>query len=144
MQVSEKLQILLVEDNISDAKLTQYALSRLTPSPELIHFDAGEEFLDYLDKADTHTVLLILLDLNLPRMSGLDILRVLRRQKAYRKFPVVMFSSSGEQRDVNASYDCGANAYVQKPLSLEDFDRAMEAIVNFWSCINKIPRLAGA
>lgn len=144
MQTPRKLQIILVEDSLSDAKLTQYALSRLSPSPELLHFEAGDEFFDYLNKHDIHLFSLILLDLNLPKMSGLDILATLRQHREYRQIPVVMFSSSKEETDVLNSYQNGANAYVQKPLTLEDFDQAMEAIVNFWSYANVVPNLARA
>jgi two-component system response regulator len=144
MQTPKKLQIILVEDSLSDAKLTQYALSRLSPTPDLLHFETGDIFFDYLKDHDTNLFSLILLDLNLPKMSGLDILTAFRRQKKYSQIPVVMFSSSKEEKDVITSYQNGANAYVQKPLTLEDFDQAMEAIVNFWAYANVVPSLASA
>ncbi|PHN02787.1 response regulator [Flavilitoribacter nigricans] len=144
MQAPKKLQIILVEDSLSDAKLTQYAISRLSPSPELLHFETGDLFFDYLEKDGINLFSLILLDLNLPRMSGIDILQLLRKQKQYSQIPVVMFSSSREETDVLSSYQHGANAYVQKPLTLEDFDRAMEAIVNFWTYANVVPSVVRA
>ncbi len=144
MQASKRLQIILIEDSLSDAKLTQYALSRLSPSPELLHFEAGDIFFDYLQKNNINPFSLILLDLNLPRMSGLDILCMLRKESKFNQIPIVMFSSSKEETDVVKSYEYGANAYVQKPLNLEDFDNAMKAIVNFWSYANITPHLARA
>lgn len=144
MQAARKLQIILIEDSLSDAKLTQYALSRLSPSPEMLHFETGDRFFDYLHKNDISHYALILLDLNLPRMNGLDILRSFRQERRYNQIPVVMFSSSKEETDVMTSYQYGANAYVQKPITLEDFDQAMEAIVNFWSYANIVPHLVRA
>jgi two-component system response regulator len=143
MQASRKFQIVLIEDSPSDAKLTHYALSRLSPTPELLHFETGEIFFNYLRNNQLHQFSLILLDLNLPRMNGLEILRVFRKGKKYNRVPVVMFSSSKEETDVINSYQSGANAYVQKPITLEEFDQAMEAIVNFWSCANVVPCLLG-
>lgn len=136
MHPPKKLQIILVEDSISDAKLTQYALSQLSPAPDLLHFAAGEELFFFLDNHRIDTFSLILLDLNLPKMSGLDILRKLRQRHDLGRLPIVMFSSSKKETDVLSSYEYGANAYVQKPLTLDDFDRAMAAIVNFWSYAN--------
>lgn len=136
MQPPKKLQIILVEDSISDAKLTQYALSQLSPAPDLLHFEAGEDFFLFLDNHKIDAFSLILLDLNLPKMNGLEILQALRRRHDLGRLPVVMFSSSKKETDVLSSYEYGANAYVQKPLTLDDFDRAMEAIVNFWSYAN--------
>lgn len=146
MEPLKKLKIILVEDSISDVKLTQYALDQLTPTPELVHFPAGEDLFLFLDqnKDADNDFSLILLDLNLPKMSGLDILRGLRRREDISRLPVVIFSSSKKDTDVLSCYENGANAYVQKPLTLDDFDRAMEAIVNFWSYANLTPHLARA
>lgn len=141
MQASKKFQIILIEDSLSDAKLTQYALSRLSPSPGLLHFETGDLFFDYLQENEVNKFSLILLDLNLPRMSGLDILRAFRKEHKYNQIPVVMFSSSKEETDVILSYEYGANAYVQKPLNLEDFISAMKAIVTFWRYANITPHL---
>lgn len=139
MQVYKHLQIILVEDSISDAKLTQYVLSGLSPSPILLHFESGDALFDYLENSDINLFSLILLDMNLPRMSGLEILAALRKKKEYQQIPVVMFSSSKEEKDVLNSYQGGANAYVQKPLTLEEFGQTVEAIVNFWTHANVLP-----
>lgn len=143
MESAKQLKIILIEDSVSDAKLTQYALSRLSPSPELIHFENGETFFEFIENTDIGGSSIVLLDLNLPRMSGLDILQALRNQKHFHPIPVVIFSSSKEVLDVQSCYEHGANAYVQKPLTLEDFDSAIEAIVNFWSYANVVPGPAG-
>ncbi|MCB0633874.1 MAG: response regulator [Saprospiraceae bacterium] len=138
------MKIILVEDSISDVKLTQYALDQLTPAPELLHFYAGEDLFLFLDQSSQNNFSLILLDLNLPKMSGLEILQGLRRRHDMSRLPVVIFSSSKKETDVLSCYENGANAYVQKPLTLDDFDRAMEAIVNFWSHANLAPNLVRA
>ena len=144
MQPTKKLRIILVEDSISDTELTQYALKQLSPSPELVHFPDGDDFFLYLDDQKVENFSLILLDLNLPKMSGLEILRSLRQRHDLCRLPVVIFSSSNEERDVVSCYESGANAYVQKPLTLYAFDRAMEAIVNFWTYANVGPHLMRA
>jgi CheY-like chemotaxis protein len=144
MEPLKKLKIILVEDSISDVKLTQYALDQLTPAPELLHFSAGEDLFLFLDQTPYNNWSLILLDLNLPKMSGLEILQHLRRRHDMSRLPVVIFSSSKKDTDVLSCYEHGANAYVQKPLTLDDFDRAMEAIVNFWSYANLAPNLVRA
>lgn len=132
-------RIILVEDSVSDAKLTHYALSQLTPAPELLHFSNGEELFAFIDEGNLEYVYLILLDLNLPKMSGLDILRELRMRASCCRLPIVIFSSSDNEVDIIASYQQGANAYVQKPLTLDDFDQALTSIVEFWSRINVAP-----
>ena len=144
MQPTKKLRIILVEDSISDAKLTQYALNQLSPSPELLHFPAGDDLFLYLEGQKAENFSLILLDLNLPKMSGLEILQTLRQRHDLCRLPVVIFSSSNEEADVLSCYESGANAYVQKPLTLDDFDRAMKAIVNFWTYANVGPYLMRA
>lgn len=144
MEPLKKLKIILVEDSISDVKLTQYALDQLTPAPELVHFAAGEDLFLFLDQASSSDFSLILLDLNLPRMSGLDILRSLRCRHDMSRLPVVIFSSSKKDSDVLSCYESGANAYVQKPMTLDDYDQAMQAIVNFWSYANLAPHLVRA
>lgn len=144
MQLQKKSQIILVEDSVSDAKLTQYALEQLSPAPELLHFEAGEALFRYLDQHKVENFSLILLDLNLPKMNGLEILQSLRKRRELCQMPVVMFSSSNENQDVQSCYESGANGYVQKPLTLDGFDRAMAAIVNFWQNANIGPHVVRA
>lgn len=131
-------RIILVEDSASDAKLTHYALSQLKPSPELLHFSDGEQLFSFLDQGKLDRIYLILLDLNLPKMSGLEILRKLRLRDDSCRLPIVIFSSSDNESDILSSYEYGANAYVQKPLTLDDFDQTLGAIVSFWSKTNVV------
>src|SRR5215470_4198089 len=115
--------ILLVEDNPDDAELTLRAFAKHKIANEVVHIADGEEALEYLlavdryqgrDEATDPTV--VLLDLKLPKLSGLDVLRRMRGDERTRRMPVVVLTSSNEERDMIASYDLGANSFVRKPV----------------------------
>ena len=138
--------ILLVEDNPDDELLALRALRKNGIAGDVVVVRDGVEALDYLfatgdyagrDARDVPR--LILLDLNLPRVNGLEVLRHLRSDERTRLLPVVILSSSGEQRDKRECYDLGANSYVRKPVNFEQFVRAVEQLKSYWLVLNEAP-----
>jgi len=142
--------ILLVEDNPSDADLTKRALSRGRISNELVIAEDGQEALDYLrgegayaGRAVAETPSVILLDLKLPRVDGLEVLRQLRANERTRRLPVVILTSSQEQQDILAGYDLGANSYVRKPVDFTRFAEAVRTLGLYWLLLNEPPPEVG-
>ena len=138
--------ILLVEDNPDDAELTLRAFSKHKIANEVVHVSDGEEALDYLfasgryqgrDEATDPTV--VLLDLKLPKVSGLDVLRRMRADERTRRMPVVVLTSSSEERDIIASYDLGANSFVPKPVDFAQFMEAVRELCLYWLVLNQLP-----
>ena len=128
--------ILLVEDNPSDIELTRRALQKIRIANELIVADDGLAALDYLSQAHDLPAL-VLLDLKLPRVSGLDVLRRIRMEERFRYLPVVIFTTSAEESDIIKSYDLGANSYMQKPVDFMQFMTAIDALGLYWLILNK-------
>jgi CheY-like chemotaxis protein len=138
--------ILLIEDNQSDVELTRRAFERSHIANELIVVEDGQEALDYLmgegnwagrDVTDLPT--LTLLDLKLPRLPGLEVLRRIRADPRTRRMPVVILTSSKEESDVAQGYDLGVNSYICKPIDFEQFTRATEQLGLFWLLLNEPP-----
>lgn len=131
--------ILLVEDNRSDIELTKRAFAMNRIENDLAIAEDGQEALDYLC-SDAHVQpALVLMDLKLPRISGLDILRQIRADSRTRRIPVVILTSSQEERDIAAGYDSGANGYIHKPVDFTQFVRAVEQLGRYWLAVNKPP-----
>ncbi len=138
--------ILLAEDNPNDEELTLRALRKYNVSNEVVVVRDGQEALDYLFGSGEHaernmSVMpqVVLLDINLPKVNGLEVLKRIRGDKRTRTLPVVMLTSSAEERDRFAAYDNFANSYIQKPV---DFDRFTEAVRNlglYWLVLNQPP-----
>lgn len=141
----QEMQILLVEDNPADAELTMDALrdSHLVNSVQWAR--DGAEALDILyahgadSAAESRRLRLVLLDLRLPRVDGLDVLRALRADERTRRLPVVVMTSSREEVDLIRAYDLGANSYVVKPVEAEAFMNAVRELGLYWMLINKVP-----
>jgi two-component system response regulator len=137
--------ILLVEDNDDDVRLTRRALQRNNILNELIVASDGVAALNYLRAATdpehgrSRLPALILLDLKLPRMDGLEVLQVLRADPKLRRQPVVILTSSSEERDILGSYELGANSYIRKPVDFEQFSAAVRALGIYWLVINEPP-----
>lgn len=136
--------ILLVEDSPRDAALTQRALTKNNIINELVVAHDGVEALDYLFGTGTFagrdiSVMpqVVLLDLKLPKLDGLEVLRKLRADKRTRRLPVVVFTSSSEQENVIRSYSLGANSYVRKPVEFEDFVEATKQLGLYWLVLNQ-------
>jgi two-component system response regulator len=137
--------ILLVEDNQADVLLTLRAFKKGGMSNEIVVARDGQEALDYLfgtgpfaDRENFVLPAVVLLDLRLPRVSGLDVLRRIRTDPRTHHQPVVILTSSNEDRDVVAGYDSGANAYVRKPVEFVAFAEAARALGFFWLMVNRL------
>jgi two-component system response regulator len=142
--------ILLVEDNASDEKLTVLAFRHCDVANELVVVRDGAEALDYLFGTGAYTgrapkVLpaLILLDLKLPRISGLDVLGRIRADPRAKLVPIVILSSSKEDGDIGRGYALGANAFVHKPVDFVEFAAAVKALGLFWLRFNESPARGG-
>lgn len=133
------IDILLVEDDPADAELALRALRRSGMSPTVEHVPDGEAALAALSDGGLRPRL-VLLDLKLPGMTGLDLLTTLRADPATRHLPIIIFTSSAEPRDLNGSYGCGANAYAQKPVNFDAFGDTLRRVCEFWLGVNQTPR----
>jgi len=137
--------ILLVEDNPHDLELTLIALSKSQLANEVVVARDGAEALDYLHRrgefADRQqgSPAVILLDLKLPKVDGLEVLKEIRNTDALKPVPVVMLTSSKEEQDVVRSYALGVNAYVVKPVDFNEFVRAIGDLGIFWAVLNEPP-----
>ena len=143
--MSETGRILLVEDSPNDVELTLTALERHKLANEVVVARDGEEALDYLYRrgpfklrAGGHPVV-VLLDIKLPKVDGLEVLQTIRNDPALRRTPVVMLTSSREEQDIVRSYDLGVNAYVVKPVEFQEFVSAICELGLFWAVINQAP-----
>jgi CheY-like chemotaxis protein len=128
--------ILLVEDNPSDIELTRRALQKIRIANELVVAEDGVDALDYLYRAQDLPAL-VLLDLKLPRVSGLDVLRRIRMEERFRYLPVVIFTTSSEEQDIIKSYDLGANSYMLKPVDFMQFMIAIDTLGLYWLILNR-------
>ena len=144
--MSKKL-ILLVEDNRDDEELTLMAFERSGLEYEIDVVRDGAETLDYLfatgkysDCNSKHRPAVVLLDLKLPKVSGLEVLRHLRADAKTRSLPVVVLTTSSEQEDMISSYELGCNSYVRKPVDFSDFLAASRQLGLYWLHLNEFPR----
>lgn len=143
MNEADIVEILLVEDNPRDAELTIRALNKRHLSKGLIHVEDGVEALDFLfargkftNRSRQDTPKVILLDLKLPRVNGLEVLRLIKEDDRTRAIPVVIVTSSAEDPDIKAAYKLGANSYVIKPVQFEAFIEAMSKLGIYWLTVN--------
>lgn len=138
--------ILLVEDNPSDIGLTRRALEKNGIRNPLSVAEDGQTALDYLFGTGVHAnrdtneqPILILLDLKLPRIDGLEVLRRIRADNRTRRIPVVILTSSSEEQDLAAGYDLGTNSYVRKPVDFDQFSEVVKQLGLYWLVINQPP-----
>ncbi|MCU1382581.1 MAG: response regulator [Acidobacteria bacterium] len=138
-------RILLVEDSLRDAELILNALEPHRLALEVTHVRDGAEALDYLyrrgpfaDRPDGLPALL-LLDLKLPKVDGLEVLRQIKADAILKVVPVVMMTSSRQEQDLVRSYELGVNAYVVKPMKFQDFVDAVRQVSGFWTAVNEVP-----
>ena len=127
----DSLRLILVEDNPGDVILVKRALKRVNPGIEVVPADSAEAALELL-AADTQGFDLMLLDLNLPHMNGLDLLKRVKSEAWLRKMPVIVLSSSNAPEDVSESYANHANGYIVKPMGMGDYDRLAHFINDSW------------
>jgi CheY-like chemotaxis protein len=138
-------RILLVEDDLKDVELTLTALEEYNLANEVVVTRDGEEALDYLYRRGSFATRLngnpavLLLDLKLPKIDGLEVLQQIKSHEKLRMIPVVVLTSSREERDMVASYQLGVNAYVVKPVDFHAFVNAIKELGVFWAIITEAP-----
>ena len=143
--IAEVKRILLAEDSANDAELTLAALSEHRVANEVVVVRDGEEALDYLFARGAYAdrrggnPALVLLDLKMPKVDGLEVLRAIKNDPTLRTIPVVMLTSSREEQDLVRSYELGVNGYVVKPVDFAEFMNAVRKIGGFWAVINEPP-----
>jgi len=137
--MNKPVEILLVEDNMNDAELTIRALKKNNLANHLLHLQDGEEALNYLYGKDNGDPRLILLDLKMPKVDGLEVLKKIKSDPAKKQIPVVVLTSSKEDRDIIDSYELGVNAYIVKPVEFDKFIEAVTHVGVFWLTLNQSP-----
>lgn len=142
----DELEILLVEDNPTDAELTMRALKRKNLANRLVWVKDGEEALNFIhargqfqDRDPEDLPRLILLDLRMPKVDGLEVLKEIKANERTRKIPVVVLTSSQQDKDLVESYKLGVNSYVSKPVEFDEFIEAVSTLGLYWMLINKHP-----
>lgn len=140
----DHIEILLVEDNLNDAELTIRALRKNNLANNLVHVQDGAEALDFIfckgvyqKRNSLLKPKLILLDLKMPKIDGLEVLKVLKSDAQTRHIPVVILTSSKEEKDLLESYQLGANSYIQKPVEFQKFMTAIVDIGFYWLILNQ-------
>lgn len=143
---SNETDILLVEDSKDDAELAIHALRRENLANNIYTARDGEEALDFLfcrgpfaERSFDHPPKLVLLDLKLPKVDGIEVLKQLKNDPRTRFIPVVILTSSKEERDLVHSYELGVNSYIQKPVDFEQFRQTVKAVGLYWMVINQRP-----
>lgn len=142
-------RILLVEDDARDLELTIAALADQNLVTETVAVHDGAEALDYLYARGLHArrepglPAVVLLDIKMPRLTGIEVLRAMRADPALRAIPVVMLTSSREEADLKDSYALGVNAYVVKPVTLAEYLDTVRHLAYFWGVINEVPVIPG-
>jgi len=148
---SNETDILLVEDSKDDAELAVHALRRENLANNIFIARDGEEALDFLfcrgpfaERSFDHPPKLVLLDLKLPKVDGIEVLKQLKKDPRTRFIPVVILTSSKEERDLVQSYELGVNSYIQKPVDFEQFRQTVKTVGLYWMVINQRPAVNGA
>ena len=147
---SQTVEIILVEDNEHDADLTIRALRKENLGNHLIHLEDGEQALDFLFARGAYAgrqglalPKVILLDIKMPKVDGIEVLRQVRANEETKRIPVVIMTSSAQEKDLVASYELGVNSYVVKPVQFEDFQKAVSQLGLYWLLANKVPDSMG-
>jgi CheY-like chemotaxis protein len=145
MEKFKPVQILLVEDNPDDVEITRRALSKSRVANELHVVRDGQEAIDYLfgqdAKPNAHPDL-ILLDVNLPKVNGMEVLEKIRSDDELAVIPVIMLTASDREEDIVRSYRLGSNTYIQKPVEFAKFLHALDVLGQYWIVIAKLPQAA--
>jgi CheY-like chemotaxis protein len=136
----QKKQLLLVEDSLDDEMLAQRAFKKSQLPGEMITARDGAEALDYIFNLGPEALpRLILLDLKLPKRNGLEVLEKIKAEERTRQIPVVILTSSREERDMADSYRLGANSYIVKPVDFEEFVEVVKKLGQYWLLLNQLP-----
>jgi two-component system, response regulator len=137
--MGEGVEILLVDDSQADIRLALYALDSEHMQHRLKVLRDGEEALRFLLPSPDDGLRLILLDLKLPKVNGFEVLKAVKSDPLTKRIPVVILTSSGQESDIRASYQLGANSYVQKPVEFEAFCLAIQQVRTYWLGLNRSP-----
>ena len=146
MNFDEEIEILLVEDNVSDAELTIRALKKKNLANKLIHLKNGAEALDFLFARGNYegrdplkVPKVILLDLKMPKVNGMEVLAKIRAEEKTKNIPVVVLTSSNEDPDIKSCYALGVNSYIVKPVDFDNFVKAVSELGFYWLLLNQSP-----
>ncbi|MEX0720322.1 MAG: response regulator [Balneolaceae bacterium] len=146
MSASKEVEILLIEDNMNDAELTIRALKKNNIINTLLHLRDGVEALDYIfcegeysDREVKQIPKVILLDLKMPKVDGIEVLRKIKADSRTQKIPIVILTSSREDPDIKKCYNLGANSYIVKPVEFKDFLKAVSDLGLYWLILNQPP-----
>ena len=141
-----EVEILLVEDNLSDAELITRALRKVNLANHLIHVKDGEEALEFIfatgpfaGREKKNMPKVILLDIKMPKVDGIEVLRQIKANSETKRIPVVIMTSSKEEQDIIRSYELGVNSFVVKPVEFNDFAKAVSELGLYWVLINQPP-----
>lgn len=147
-QEPNKVEILLVEDNMNDAELIIRALRKVNLANHLVHVKDGAEALDFIfakgefsNREIKKTPRVILLDIKMPRVDGIEVLRQIKANEETKLIPVVIMTSSKEEQDIIKSYQLGVNSFVVKPVDFKDFAKAVSELGLYWVLTNHPPLL---
>jgi len=150
MKLYQPVDILIVEDNPSDAELTIRALKKSNLANHIVVVENGEEALDFIfsrgqysDRDKSKALKVIFLDLKLPKVSGLEVLKEIKANESTKMLPVVVITSSKEDPDIQQAYKLGVNSYVVKPVDFDSFIHAINATGLYWLLINVPPKVNG-
>ncbi|MEG3659590.1 response regulator [Arenibacter palladensis] len=139
----KRIHILLAEDNLGDIILIREAFAERNLIDRISVVKDGKQALEFIYKdgkyANAETPDLIILDINLPKINGLEVLKKIKKSKDLKKIPVIMLTSSSSQKDINESYDNYANCFITKPDDVDDFLKAINGIEDFWINIGSLP-----
>ncbi|HEY4877611.1 MAG TPA: response regulator [Candidatus Acidoferrales bacterium] len=146
MPESDEVQILLVEDNPADAELALHALKKSKIANHILHLVDGAEALDFLfsrgdysERSPMAHPWMVLLDLKLPKVDGLQVLKEVKANPATKAIPIILLTSSNEERDLVASYQLGVNSYIQKPVNFSEFQEVVRQLGMYWLLVNRKP-----
>lgn len=146
MDTTQNLDIILVEDDVDDAELTIRALRKNKMSSNLVHLKNGKEALDfifgqgeYTGRSLNNNPRLILLDLKMPKVNGLEVLKIIKSDERTKLIPVIVLTSSKESPDLEACYALGVNSYIVKPIEFEVFFNTVKQIGFYWLSLNNLP-----
>jgi two-component system, response regulator len=146
MKNSKEVEILLVEDNMNDAELTIHSLKKVNLANKLVHLKNGAEALDFIfakgefsERNIDSMPKVILLDIKMPKVDGIEVLRQIKSNETTKIIPVVIMTSSKEEQDIITSYQLGVNSYVVKPVEFESFAKAVSELGMYWVLTNQPP-----
>lgn len=134
----ELKKIILVEDDPLDAEMTQTVLDQIPIANEIVWLQTGDELIKHLETKGGKDIAVVILDLKMPRMNGIEALRIIRENN-YEYFPIVILTSSKESPDIKACYDLGVNSFVTKPVKTQEFGEAVRELGLYWAVINELP-----